>query len=87
MTGSYVILTVMSTRELLIEEINHAPEDLLKLLLQVLQVELKKRGFAQPARPATTGPYAAYWNQFIGRFADEEWERPPQDVLEQREEW
>lgn len=77
----------MSTRELLIEEINQAPEDILQLLLQVLQSELKKRGFTQPIQSATTGPYAAYWNQFIGRFADEEWERPPQDLLEQREEW
>jgi hypothetical protein len=74
----------MSTRELLIEEINQAPEDLLRLLLQILQAELKKRGFPQSVQPATTGPYAAYWNQFIGRFANEEWERPPQDLLEQR---
>jgi len=36
---------------------------------------------------ATTGPYADYWNQFIGAAADEVWERPTQDELEQREVW
>lgn len=77
----------MSTRELLLEEINYAPEDVLKLLLQVLQAELKKRGFGPVPHQTTVGPYADYWNQFIGRFANEEWERPPQDALEQREEW
>ena len=38
-------------------------------------------------RPAATGPHGEYWNQFIGLFAGEEWERPPQDPVEQREEW
>jgi hypothetical protein len=78
----------MSTRELLIEEINQAPEDVLQRLLRYLQVELKRRNSVlQLTRPTTTGPYADYWNQFIGVFADEEWERPPQDLLEQRAEW
>ena len=78
----------MSTRELLIEEINHAPEDVLQQLLHYLRAELKWRnGGSRPTHPTTTGPYADYWNQFIGLFADEEWERPPQDLLEQREEW
>lgn len=78
----------MSTRELLIEEINHAPEDVLLRLLRYLQIELKRANVTlQTIRPTTTGPYADYWNQFIGVFADEEWERPPQDKLEQRIEW
>ncbi len=78
----------MSTRELLIEEINHAPEDVLQQLLRYLQIELKQpNSIPQSMRPTTTGSYADYWNQFIGVFADEEWERPPQTLLEQREEW
>ena len=71
----------MSTRELLIEEINHAPEDVLQQLLHYLRAELKWRnGESRPPHLTTTGPYADYWNQFIGLFADEEWERPPQDL-------
>lgn len=78
----------MSTRELLIQEINHASEDVLLRLLRYLQIELKRaNGTLQATRPTTTGAYADYWNQFIGIFADEEWERPPQDKLEQRLEW
>lgn len=78
----------MSTRELLIEEINHAPEDVLQQLLHYLRAELKWRnGESRPPHLTTTGPYADYWNQFIGLFADEEWDRPPQDLLEPREEW
>ena len=72
----------MTTRELLIREINRAPEDVLHQTLHYLQQELEKRHLAPgKQRPQTTGPYADYWNQFIGAFADEEWERPEQNVL------
>jgi len=78
----------MSTRELLIEEINRASEDVLQRLLLYLQVELKwTNGVQKSTNPTTRGPYADYWNQFIGVFADEEWERPPQESIEQRAEW
>jgi prevent-host-death family protein len=39
------------------------------------------------ARLSTTGPNANYWNPYIGMFANEEWERPSQDPIEQREAW
>lgn len=78
----------MSTQELLIEEINHAPEDVLQRLLRYLRTELQHQGKPQhPVRPMTSGPYANYWNQFVGAFANEEWERLPQDALEVREMW
>lgn len=69
----------MTTREGLIREINRAPEDLLQRTLHFLQQELEKhRPVLDEQRPQTTGPYADSWNQFIGAFADEEWERPAQ---------
>ncbi len=37
--------------------------------------------------PASIGPYADYWNQFIGAVSDERWERPIQGELEPREVW
>lgn len=78
----------MTTRELLIREINRAPEDVLQRMLHYLQQELEqRRPIRDGQRPQTTGPYADYWNQFIGAFADEEWERPAQGGLEQRESW
>jgi len=78
----------MTTRELLIHEINHAPDDVLKVTLRYLQTELQRRGLTQHRSvEQTTGPYADYWNQFIGVFADEEWDRPAQGTLEQREAW
>ncbi|MCX6044809.1 MAG: hypothetical protein NT075_06820 [Chloroflexi bacterium] len=78
----------MTIRELLIEEINQAPEDVLQRLLSYLQVELNRRDSVQKlTRPTTSGPYADEWNQFIGIFSNEEWERPSQDLLEQRAEW
>lgn len=78
----------MSTQELLIAEINHAPEDVLQRLLRYLRSELQQPNKLQtPSRLATTGPYADYWNQFIGAFANEEWERLPQDEIEEREVW
>lgn len=78
----------MTTRELLIREINHAPEDVLKGMLRYLRSELKRqKGYQHPATEQTTGPYAEYWNQFIGAFADEEWDRPVRGMLEQREAW
>ena len=83
----------MSTRELLIQEIAYAPEDILQHLLRYLHAELKwqhpinQNLTNPPLRPMTTGAYADYWNQFIGVFADEPWERPSQDLLEEREEW
>jgi hypothetical protein len=78
----------MTTRELLIREINRAPEDVLQQTLHYLQQELgKRRPALDKQRPQTTGPYADYWNQFIGAFADEEWERPAQGTLETREAW
>lgn len=41
----------------------------------------------QVQKPQTTGPYADYWNQFVGVLADEQWERPEQGIWEQREAW
>ncbi len=78
----------MTTRELLIREIDHAPEDVLQRTLRYLLTELKQR--RQPQRgqtPQTAGPYADYWNQFIGAFSNEDWERPAQGTQEQREAW
>jgi hypothetical protein len=78
----------MTTRELLLREINHAPEDVLEETLRYLQNELKKRGLVQrPAIEQANGPFADYWNQFVGAFAGEEWERPGQGAAEQRESW
>lgn len=78
----------MSTRELLIREINQAPEDLLQILLHYLQTEQQRRKSLQDtSAPQTVGPYADYWNQFVGAADDGPWERPPQGNLEQRVEW
>ena len=69
----------MTTRDILIREIQGAPEDILQRTLRFLQRELRERSPAtEKSTPQTTGPYADYWNQFIGAFADEEWERPAQ---------
>lgn len=69
----------MTTRELLIREINQAPEDVLQEMLDYLLQQLRQRGLPDHrTRPQATGPYADYWNQYIGAFADEEWERPEQ---------
>lgn len=78
----------MTTRELLIQEIERAPEDLVQLLLRYMRAEQQRRQSTQPAKVAAMiGPYADYWNQFIGPTDDEPWERPPQNTLEQREAW
>lgn len=78
----------MTTRELLIQEINQAPEDVLQMLLRHLQAEQQRRRALQPTQGGkTSGLYADYWNQFIGILADEPWERPAQGTLEQREAW
>lgn len=70
----------MTTRERLNHELDRASEDVLQRTLRYLQRELEKRRPAQDRqRPQTTGPYADYWNQFIGAFAGEEWERPEQN--------
>lgn len=78
----------MTTRELLIQEINQAPEDVLQMLLRYLQAEQQRRNSPSPAQSTkTAGLYADYWNQFIGVLADEPWERPAQGTQEQREAW
>ena len=78
----------MTTRELLIQEINQAPEDVIQMLSRYLQAEQQRRSSPHRAKPAkTTGIYADYWNQFIGVLADEPWERPTQGNLEQRIAW
>jgi hypothetical protein len=77
----------MTTRESLIREINRAPEDVLQKTLRYLRTELRRRQRQHDQGAQTTGPYADYWNQFIGVFAGEEWERPAQETLEQREAW
>lgn len=78
----------MTTRELLIREINQAPEDVLQEMLQYLRQQLRQRSLPERhIRPQATGPYADYWNQYIGAFADEEWERPDQGTLEERDQW
>ena len=75
----------MTTRELLIQEINQAPEDVIQMLLRYLQAEQQRR--SSPPRAKTSGVYADYWNQFIGALADEPWERPSQGNLGQRVAW
>lgn len=78
----------MRTKELLIEEINHAPEGLLQQLLRYLRVDLQEQNkIVNRAQPSTNGPYADYWNQYLGAFVNQEWDRPAQDSLEQRESW
>jgi len=78
----------MTTRELLIQEINQAPEDVLQMLLRYLQAEQQRRQSPQGTKPLQTiGPYATYWNQFVGTAADERWERSPQGALEQCPAW
>ena len=78
----------MTTRELLIQEINQAPEDVIQMLLRYLQAEQQRRSSPPRAKTTkTTGVYADYWNQFIGTLADEPWERPSQGNLEQRVAW
>lgn len=78
----------MTTRELLIQEINQAPEDVLQLLLRYLQAEQQRRNPSRHAKVTkTTGSYADYWNQFIAAAGNEGWERPLQGKLEQREVW
>jgi hypothetical protein len=72
----------------LIREINRAPEDVLQKTPRYLQAELRRhRSPLQQPAAQTTGLYADYWNQFIGAFAGEEWERPPQGTLERCEAW
>lgn len=76
----------MTTRELLIQEIKHVPEDLLPVLLHYLRTEQKRRQSIQNDKHSQVlGPYADYWNQFVGTISEEPWERPPQGTLEQRE--
>jgi hypothetical protein len=77
----------MTTRESLLREINRAPEEVLQKTLRYLRGELRRRQPQYNQIAQTTGPYADYWNQFVGVFADEEWERPAQGTLEQREAW
>ena len=78
----------MTTRELLIHEIEHAPDDLVQILLRYLRTEQHHRQSMRATEaPQTRGPYADYWNQFIGAAGDEPWERSPQGTLEQREAW
>ncbi len=78
----------MTTRELLLREINHAPEDVLEETLRYLQRKLEKRGLMQrPDTEEARGAFADYWNQFIGTFAGEEWERPAQGSAEERDSW
>lgn len=78
----------MTTRELLIQEINQAPEDVLQMMLRYLQAEQQRRNSPQRAKPTKTiGSYADYWNQFIGAMAEESWDRPLQGNLEQRPAW
>jgi hypothetical protein len=78
----------MTTRELLIQEINQAPEDVLQMMLRYLQAEQQRRTSPQRAKLIkTTGSYAEYWNQFIGALAEETWDRPPQGNLEQHPAW
>jgi hypothetical protein len=77
----------MTTRESLIQEIDHAPEDVLQKTLRYLRTELRRHQPQHDQIAQTTGPYADYWNQFVGIFSGEEWERPAQGTLEQREAW
>jgi hypothetical protein len=78
----------MTTRELLLREINHAPEEVLEETLRYLQHELEKRGLMhRPSVEQARGPFADYWNQFIGAFAGEDWERPEQGNAEERASW
>ncbi|MCB0081172.1 MAG: hypothetical protein KDE47_09590 [Caldilineaceae bacterium] len=78
----------MTTRELLIQEIEHAPDDLVQLLLRYIRAEQQRRQATKADHAAQTlGPFADYWNQFIGAAGDEPWERPAQGTLEQREAW
>jgi hypothetical protein len=77
----------MTTRESLIREINRAPEDVLQKTLRYLRTELRRRQRQHDQIAQTTGPYADYWNQFVGAFAGEEWDHPAQGILERREAW
>lgn len=78
----------MTTRELLIQEIERAPDDLVQLLLCYLRAEQQRRQSAQVEHVTQTlGPYADDWNQFIGAASDEQWACPVQGSLEQREAW
>lgn len=78
----------MTTRELLIREINQAPEDVLQETLDYLRQELRRRGQLKSQNiPQIIGPYSEYWIQYIGVFAGEEWDRPDQGSIEDREAW
>jgi hypothetical protein len=77
----------MTTRELLLREIGRAPDEVLEETLRYLQHELAKRGLSQRHTGEVPGPYANYWNQFVGHFMGEEWERPNQGNTEDRAAW
>ncbi|MFN8495374.1 MAG: hypothetical protein U0350_47705 [Caldilineaceae bacterium] len=78
----------MTTRELLIQEINQASEEVLLMMLRYLQSERDWRRSRQSTKTVkASGPYADYWNQFVGALAEETWERPPQGNWEQRPAW
>ncbi|MEM7133049.1 MAG: type II toxin-antitoxin system Phd/YefM family antitoxin [Chloroflexota bacterium] len=51
------------------------------------QLEVDQPESIQASGQEVTGPYSTHWNQFIGAFANEDWERPEQGTLEAREAW
>jgi hypothetical protein len=75
----------MSARDVLIQEIQRQPEEVLSQLLDYLKfLSEKHRSSGTPA--SANGWPASYFNLF-GAFADEPWERPPQLPEEARKNW
>lgn len=77
----------MSARQQLIEELNHQPEQVAGKLLMYLH---SLPGYAPPA--ATVGMkgedyWESYWSKVYGSCEGMEWEEPPEQPYEVREEW
>jgi hypothetical protein len=77
----------MSARQQLIEELSRQPEQVAGTLLMYLH---SLPGYA----PTEKGPekdkpdyWESHWSKFYGLFDGEEWEEPPKQAFEVREEW
>lgn len=70
-------------QDILIQEINRLPDDVVRELLAFLQQRTRLE--SNMPSSSESGRYANYWRQYIGAFAGEEWERPAQGTFEARD--
>ena len=77
----------MSVRQQLIEELSYQPEQVAGPLLMYLH---SLPGYTPPAEVAEkpgVDYWESHWSKFYGVFEGEEWEEPPDQPYEAREEW